>query len=351
MPGLPLIPYGIILHIIHFKLEFVNIVCSSSCHLKKMCDPVYIFRGSQTSISCCHFCYLDIFGEVLISGSHDGILCIWNLSTKRPHPRHKTSERDVAILNVKGLDGKQLVSQNRNGDVKIWDVLEHGLELSASFSIFNVGFCPIQVIQADDSVMMVYASSSKSQVTVYDPVLKCVVKELNPETKLGMVMHIKSVSKEGMIYIFIGYEDGSVYLWNAYSGEVLTQKRIHTPEPVMCLDVDSKCEKMITGSANGVLVVTKICLEETVSLEEYIRSEVKDSPGFGAAFIRDDCRIVAVGSWNGDIHIYGWKKMKALAILKYHKDAINSLSFSSTKLLAAGCKDGRISLWNVYQDT
>ena len=55
------------------------------------------------------------------------------------------------------------------------------------------------------------------------------------------------------------------------------------------------------------------------------------------------------------LHLYGSKKGKALTSLYYHTKNIAALDFScssndeTNNIIACGSRDGRISLWNLYQ--
>ena len=55
------------------------------------------------------------------------------------------------------------------------------------------------------------------------------------------------------------------------------------------------------------------------------------------------------------LHLYGSKKGKGLASLYYHTKSIAALDFSCSSndevnnIIACGSRDGRISLWNLYQ--
>ena len=49
------------------------------------------------------------------------------------------------------------------------------------------------------------------------------------------------------------------------------------------------------------------------------------------------------------MRVFNGKSLKPLAILKYHSEGVRVVGFSENNLLAGGCKDGKISLWDVYQ--
>lgn len=80
------------------------------------------------------------------------------------------------------------------------------------------------------------------------------------------------------------------------------------------------------------------------------------NPGVSHLCIRDDAKIVAAAGWDGSVRIFGWKKIKPLAVLQHHKDLVHSVAFSNhpepaRRLLAAGSKDQRISLWSIYTES
>lgn len=80
------------------------------------------------------------------------------------------------------------------------------------------------------------------------------------------------------------------------------------------------------------------------------------NPGVSLLRIRGDGKIIAAAGWDGNVRIFGWKKMKPLAVLQNHKDLVHSVAFSdhpepSNRLMAAGSKDQRISLWSIYTES
>ncbi|GAA6073516.1 guanine nucleotide-binding protein subunit beta-like protein 1 [Tachysurus ichikawai] len=79
------------------------------------------------------------------------------------------------------------------------------------------------------------------------------------------------------------------------------------------------------------------------------------NPGVSHLRIRGDSKIVASGGWDGSVRIFGWKMMKPLAVLQHHKDLVHCVVFSdhpepSKRLMAAGSKDQRISIWSIYTE-
>lgn len=52
--------------------------------------------------------------------------------------------------------------------------------------------------------------------------------------------------------LLAGYEDGSLLLWDVNQRSKLSQAKVH-PEPVMCLTLDTKCLRGISGSSEKKL--------------------------------------------------------------------------------------------------
>ena len=77
--------------------------------------------------------------------------------------------------------------------------------------------------------------------------------------------------------------------------------------------------------------------------------------------IRPDKKIVVCGGWDGRLRIFSWvkpEKLKPLAVLNFHADTVEAVAFSDQdveggrlhgrKVLVAGGKDGKASLWDIY---
>ncbi len=80
------------------------------------------------------------------------------------------------------------------------------------------------------------------------------------------------------------------------------------------------------------------------------------NPGVSQLCIRADGKILATAGWDDNIRVFGGKKLKPLAVLQHHTDMVNSVAFSdhqdpTQRLLAAGSKDQRISVWSIYSQS
>ena len=145
--------------------------------------------------------------------------------------------------------------------------------------------------------------------------------------------------------VLIGYEDGSVALWDCrqYKRPLLRLK-IH-PDPVMCINYETVTGTGFSGSA-GEEICSWTTNKDILTLKDTV---TVTNPGFNDCCVRKDGKLVVFAGWDGHVRLFSVKKMKPLAVLAYHKDSVYCATFSDDKLLACGSKDEQISLWDVYR--
>jgi WD40 repeat protein len=146
-----------------------------------------------------------------------------------------------------------------------------------------------------------------------------------------------------------------------------------------------------TSSADAV--ITKFAIPTDASTLEVVEKSKKvlntKHAGQQGLRMRSDGKIFATAGWDARIRVYSAKSMRELAVLKWHKDGCYAVAFASvnpekdrsstpvistgrevipahqgsvldaikeqrsaraqnTHWLAAGGKDGKISLWDIY---
>lgn len=179
--------------------------------------------------------------------------------------------------------------------------------------------------------------------------------------------------------------------------------RPHT-QPVLSIDVSPSREYFISSSADALIVkhpipsLTSAGYIQTAGYKEESPLKIVNTKHSGqqSLQIRSDGKIFATAGWDSRIRVYSGKTMKELAVLKWHKDGCYSVAFGDaegtsspheavekestdadlgaagqttintrdyslatvqrqrnqkvqqTHWLAAGSKDGKISLWDIY---
>jgi WD40 repeat protein len=226
----------------------------------------------------------------------------------------------------------------------------------------------------------------------------------------GMVMAVKifidnSNPQDTLIYMLSGYEDGHVMVHvsrppsessKAWKWTNLYVSRPHS-QPILSLDsVQAETNQMpsyfYTSSADALIVKHPIpsISAQMSSHVEHTRLNVINTKHSGqqGLSVRGDQKIFATAGWDARIRVYSCKTMKELAVLKWHSEGCYAVAFADiisststespstqeiedstvqtqtspleivrqqrnqkaqqTHWLAAGSKDGKISLWDIY---
>lgn len=120
--------------------------------------------------------------------------------------------------------------------------------------------------------------------------------------------------------------------------------RLHTG--CLCLQINPYRPNLRKPLAEIVFLSVVSQLQDYVTLV---------NPGVSQLCIRGDGKLLASAGWDHRVRVFGWKKLRPLAVLQYHSDMVQSVAFSDhqdprQRLLAAGSKDQRISLWSIYNE-
>ncbi|XP_069107268.1 guanine nucleotide-binding protein subunit beta-like protein 1 [Argopecten irradians] len=305
-------------------------------------DPIYILRGSTSPVSSLTF--HPTTGQ-LWSGGLDGCVYCWNMVSRRSDS-HQDSHHGHSVSWIKFLDNREIVTQGRDGFVHFWSINESQPTRTGSVSSNQQGFCAGCVLSTDrgHSVLAI-PGREMSQVDIVDISTRKAVGHCVPKSgiKLGMCMAITTSDSDSQL--LIGYEDGSVALWDIRTFCMVDKVSVFT-DSVMCMDYNPQIKKGATGSVDERLVTFSLTSDNKIQTGREVKVT---NPGFNQTAFRHDGKILASGGWDGNVRLFSGKSVKPLAVLSYHKESVQALAFSTDNLLACGSKDHHISLWNVYR--
>lgn len=260
-----------------------------------------------------------------------------------------------SVIWVSTLQGKDtLISQGRDMQVCLWDLSEGRSEVVDSVWTCSVGFCQCSTLETSPGIyLLAFAGQQTEEIKIIELPSKIPVCTLVQDAKMGMVMCIKLWQPEsgpGPL-LLAGYEDGSLVLWDVTQRSMLSHAKAHS-EPVMCLTFDTKRLRGISGSSEKKLSSWMLDRQNNLQLQDCVTLV---NPGVSQLCIREDGKLLASAGWDHRVRVFGWKKLKPLAVLQYHTDMVQSVAFSDhqdprQRLLAAGSKDQRISLWSIYNE-
>jgi WD40 repeat protein len=219
------------------------------------------------------------------------------------------------------------------------------------------GFCGCDFIVRNGRLLVAVPGKELSQIHLFDASgqnSKTPLCVLTADHKYGSATCLKfgSNATNSSCSLFVGYESGHLVAFDARAGHVLSDLSVHQQQPVMCLDYDAQNALGVSGSPDDALALWRVPESNEERDNLYVEKTVKlTNAGVAAVKVRSrDGKVVVSGGWDGRIRYFSWKKgaMKPLAVLNIHRDTVSCLDFDDNGNLAAGSRDGLISLWNLY---
>ncbi|KAJ1326838.1 ASTRA-associated protein 1 [Microdochium nivale] len=220
------------------------------------------------------------------------------------------------------------------------------------------------------------------------------------QQKTGMAMSMALLRINGSLNLIVGYENGmTIVTRQSHQGSwhVTYKAQCHS-QPILSLDVSPSHEYFLTSGADALLIKHPIPWQmenpspSAASIVETVTAPLKvlntKHSGQQSLRIRSDGKIFATAGWDSKTRVYSSKTMVELAVLKWHDAGCFATAFASvastpsapaagvaqvdqatariistevlsvkdkrikhakdTHWLAAGSKDGKISLWDIY---
>jgi WD40 repeat protein len=213
-----------------------------------------------------------------------------------------------------------------------------------------------------------------------------------------MIMAISIFQHPGTnnLTVLAGYESGHTTVSQLTSGawKTLYTAQAHT-QPVLSLDISPSKDFYLTSSADAIIAKHPIPVPSdngngVVAVESTpLQTLQTKHSGQQGLRIRNDGKVFATAGWDSRVRVYATRGMKELAVLKWHKEGCYAVAFADvegekggeggskqegesegkelvkkmgtmtvkeervrmakmTHWLAAGSKDGKVSLWDIY---
>ncbi|RLN70928.1 hypothetical protein BBJ28_00011872 [Nothophytophthora sp. Chile5] len=342
--------------------------------------PLGVLRGHGTPVNCVGF----LSPSTIVSGSGDGVVKVWDLKSRRelatnPEAHSKAGVLHTSALGSSSASAQRFVTQGRDGYVRLWDAQSFSAasEPLLSFYCGSYSFTKVATLRWGDgggsgvggstlenANLIVSPSSAQDKARVPPSVLVlfCPMALTVPDAanKRGMCVSLSlfessvSESENGaagglQTYIAAGYEGGQLAILDLRSGGKVACEATVTQgaNAILSFDVTRDGRSAICGSSSEEVYVASF---DVGSLTLRSRAFFSCSHGgFSSVRIRDDQRIVATAGWDHRVRLFHLRKLKPLAVLKYHSEGVFGLDFSADSALLASCsKDQKIALWSVF---
>jgi len=352
-------------------------------------EPDYVLRGHESAVNCITFSCSAGKEDVLLSGSVDGDVKIWQLSSRRASTRRAAHANSVtSVASEPSSGGKRFITAGRDECIKIWDI-ETFSAAAEPVTVLHTGaqnFCNISTSTTADTDAcdicrntVVTASADEHRALLWDLRTGGVVHAIDVDKSRGMItslhMNSKTAQQHTHAHVLVGLEDGTLATVDLRAtrqlGAVATpaEQRVeylslHDKQPIMTMDISPDGKSLLTAGADS-----SILFSTTVSLApaRVIASIPPPSPccpfvqvpeksislptsGTSCVKFRADGRIAVSGHWDSAVRIFDVKKaMRPLAVLTYHRQSIFAVAFSPIGgAFATASKDATIALWGVY---
>ena len=218
-----------------------------------------------------------------------------------------------------------------------------------TFSSCTLAFCSSLYVDGSQSPFLLTAADETSQVNVYNlennkkiSTLKLDASEKSFGTCMCMAACDDS-SSNSPSRILIGYEDGTIALWDIATRKMLCRRQIHS-DAVTNLDFCTRKNVGVSGSVDKSLCRWSL---QNGTISPPFKQEVTN-PGIACLKFRPDGKLLVSGGWDGNLRIFN-SRLKQLAILALHKGSVTSVDFSSDNTLVSSGKDSVIAFWNIYK--
>lgn len=353
--------------------------------------PEFVLRGHESPVNCVAFSCGSITEEdALISGSLDGDIKLWSLSSRRAITRTGAhSQSVISVLDMPGNDGAKFLSAGRDECMKLWDI--NTLTSTAyPVSVFHTGakhFCNVSSdFYAHKSIntasnIVLSPSANEHCALLWDARTGSVIQKIDIGSEHGMITALHLNSSRAQQYlcsdVLVGLEDGSLTAIDlrmnrkadADSGRIddpVTSQNValHDKQPLMCIDASPDGTSVLTGGADqSIHYTSKLSQEQCEKYQNTVYPSIipvpekratLNRPGTSSIKYRPDGRIVVSAHWDHTVRIFDPKKspLRPLAVLSHHRESVFAVAFSPKgTMFATASKDATIALWTVYSDT
>ncbi|KAL0276428.1 UNVERIFIED_CONTAM: hypothetical protein PYX00_004009 [Menopon gallinae] len=308
-------------------------------------DPVYIFKGDMESVFCVMFKELNE-KSVLYAGTQSGLVHVWDLKINRQIASFESSKE--SCLSIHSNEVATDITQDKMGVIRIWMQEDMKWTLLKSIETDYYGFCKCVLY---DNVLYTALQKGRVKSICLKSTEDTSTYNFIEDGKANEIMCFKLFSMNNETFILVAFETCDVSLFSLREQKLLGSLKVD--ECPMALDFDAVAMKGVCGCPTEKLLVFTLNKNFEMNVKQSI---ILKNPGVASVAIRPDSKLMAVGCWDGKLRLYSMKSLSILAVLDIHSSTVQDVVFTSTQsengkikfYLAAGSKDRKISLWDLY---
>lgn len=279
-------------------------------------------------------------GQILVSGSNDNTIKIWNMHTGKSLHTLSGHSRGVNSIAI-SRDGRTLASGSDDKTIKIWNLLTGKLLRTLnghSDLVASVAFSPNEQILA--------SGSSDGTINLWDYRTGKLLRTLTWSIGANSV----AFSPDGQT--LASGSSHKIKLWNLRTGKLFSTLLGHS-DSIESVAFSPDGQTLASSSDDKTITVWNFRTREllrTLSADSgwfNYDFDPNATPVYAVAFSSDG-QILASSSVKNDIKIWNFRTGELLRTLTQHSDVVHSIAFSPDgQIFASGSQDGTIKIWSV----
>jgi WD40 repeat protein len=270
-------------------------------------------------------------GQILVSGSADKTIKIWNLSTGK-ELRTLTGHSNPVNSIVISPDGQTLVSGSADKTIKIWN-LSTGQEIRTLTGHSN----PVNSLAISSDWQTLVSGSADKTIKIWN---LSTGQEIRSITGNFSYVNALAISPDGQTLVS-GNADKAIKIWNLSTGQEIRTFIGHSSY-VDCLVISPDGQTLVSGSADKTIKTWNL------STGKEIRTLIGHSSWVKSVAISPDGQTLVSGSADKTIRIWNLSTGQEIRTLKGHSSQVNSLAISSDReTLVSASADKTIKVWRI----
>lgn len=271
-------------------------------------------------------------GQLVVSGSSDKTLRIWNPVTGRSL---HTLEGHTAAINAVAIspDGQLIVSGSSDKTLRVWD-----LESLTVMQLLKGHKGAVNAVAIAPNGQFMVSGSSDNTLRIWDL-------EKGKMMNFPLVGHVGVVSAVAITFdgrqVVSASRDKTLRVWDLMTGDPLAVLEGHE-EPVNAVAITPDGRLVVSGSKDKTLRIWDLATRTPLAVLEGHDDSVN------AVAITTDGRHVISGSKDKTLRMWDLMTFAPLAVVEGHKGAVNSLSITPDGLQAvSGSSDETLRVWGL----
>jgi WD40 repeat protein len=278
---------------------------------------------------------------ILVSGSRDFTLKIWNLKTGQL--LHTLSEHFEPVVSSHITDGgKALISSSNSGKVLQWDLDKATLKRSFVNYTAMRPEGGIRATVVDPKSRMMASSAWGGSILLYNLKTDKVTRIPSALMASEQAMAISADART----LVTSNSDGQIQQWNIQTGQL--QRRLpniqgwQSLELTSAITLSNQSKTLITGSWGGMIGLWDL------PMGRLIKTFPAHAKMIVALAVSVDDKLLISGGEDQQIKIWNLSNGKLLRTLSGHQNTITALAISpNNQWLVSGSSDRSIKIWNL----